>query len=342
MKVDAKRLAYFGNQLERHGLSRTGIDYLSALLSDEFDIVTASHERNQFLRLLDMIKVLLRNQDRDFVLIDTYSTRAFHFASALGALCRWLGIPYIPILHGGDLESRLNRSPKLTKALFGNAYRNVAPSRFLQAVFQKHDLQACVIPNPLDLATYEFTERRSVEPRLLYVRSFAAAYNPSLAIRVLKRLHDRNSAASLCMVGPDKDGTRTQVENLAHELGVHSQVRFTGKLAPETWRHLSKEYDIFVNTTNVDNTPVSVVEAMALGLPVVSTSVGGLPYLINHEENGLLVAPGSEVQFVESIERLVGDPALVQALTRNGREKADTFSAENVKKQWGWLISGSS
>ena len=68
-------------------------------------------------------------------------------------------------------------------------------------------------------------------------------------------------------------------------------MNFTGKLSKQEWRDLSKDYNVFINTTNFDNTPVSVIEAMALGIPVVSTNVGGLPFLITDKVDGVLVEP---------------------------------------------------
>ena len=80
------------------------------------------------------------------------------------------------------------------------------------------------------------------------------------------------------MVGPDKDGSLEKTKQYAKEKGVLHRVRFTGGLSKTEWIELSKDYNIFINTTNVDNTPVSVMEAMALGFPVISTNVGGVPF----------------------------------------------------------------
>lgn len=328
------KIVYVGNRLERHGFSPTGIDKLSVLLADEYEVVTASHARNQLIRLFDMIRVVMQNQDASYVLIDTYSTTAFYYAWVVGSLSRSLKIPYIPILHGGDLASRLDRTPRICRQFFSKSFRNVAPSPFLRKIFANRGFNVDVIRNPLQVEDYEFSRRFRVEPRLLYVRSFARTYNPGLAVRVLARLVPSYSGATLCMVGPDKDGTRAEVEALAHELGVHDRIRFTGKLAPAVWRNLSKEYDIFINTTNVDNTPLSVVEAMALGIPVVSTSAGGLPDLVTNGEDGFLVDCDAADQFVERIERLVKNPDLVAEMTWKGRNTAEQFSSGNVGQAW--------
>lgn len=340
MAQKLRKIVYVGNRLERHGFSPTGIDKLSVLLSDHFYVITASHARQPLIRLIDMIRVVMRNQDASYVLIDTYSTNAFYFAWIIGWISHSLRIPYVSILHGGNLAARLERSPRLCAHLFGRAYRNVAPSGFLKKVFVDRGFDVEVIPNALQIEDYKFSHRHRVQPRLLYVRSFDRTYNPGLAVKVLALLVAEHKDASLCMVGPDKDGTRAEVEALAKELGVFERIRFTGKIAPVLWRELSTDYDIFINTTNVDNTPLSVVEAMALGLPVVSTSAGGLPYLISDAKNGFLVDCDAPEQFVERINRLLARPELVAELTWNGRNTAAKFSSGNVVKAWRKLLEG--
>jgi len=102
------------------------------------------------------------------------------------------------------------------------------------------------------------------------------------------------SNTTLCMVGPDKDETLNKAKKLATTLNIRNSITFTGVLKKEDWHKLSNNYDIFINTTNVDNMPVSIIEAMALGFPIVSTNVGGLPYLIDNKIDGLLVTPNNE------------------------------------------------
>ncbi|MGA8853272.1 MAG: glycosyltransferase family 4 protein, partial [Christiangramia sp.] len=83
-----------------------------------------------------------------------------------------------------------------------------------------------------------------------------------------------------------------------------------------------------------DNTPVSVIEAMALGLPVVSTNVGGIPYLISNEENGLLVKPRDAEAMAKGILRLMENPELAENLSKKGRLKAEKFNWLEVKQLW--------
>jgi glycosyltransferase involved in cell wall biosynthesis len=171
---------------------------------------------------------------------------------------------------------------------------------------------------------------------LLWVRAFAEIYNPTLAIEVVKKLQNIGINATLTMVGPDKDGSLEKCKQLAADYNL--SVNFTGKLEKNEWIALSKKHDIFINTTNFDNMPVSIIEAMALGLPVISTNVGGMPYLIDDHKTGLLVPPDNSQGFVDSIQHLLENPDLVKSLTKNARMQVEAFDWEKVKNKWLELI----
>ena len=335
----SQRILYLGNKLANKGFTPTGIDTLGPRLEAEgFQLRYASSRRNKVLRLLAMFWAVLKSRNwAAYVLIDTYSTQSFWFAYCTGRLCSLLGLAYIPILHGGNLPERLKTSPKASKFLFRNAYINVAPSAYLMDCFSKNGYKKLInIPNAIDLSLYHFKQRKSIQPKLLWVRSFAEIYNPLLAIHLFHSLHLKYPAAELCMVGPDKDGSLELCKAEAERLGI--TVRFTGKLSREAWSTLATDYDLFINTTHYDNTPVSLLEAMALGLPVISTNVGGISKLITDDQNGLLVAANDEAAFVSAIERLLQHPELVDHLTTRAYQTVQTFNWEEVKKQWHKLL----
>jgi len=269
----------------------------------------------------------------DCALVDTYSTQNFWYAVVVATLCRWYQIPYIPILHGGNLPHRLQKNPGQSKKLFSGAKTNVAPSRYLFDAFQKAGFSNITyIPNAIELHNYPFEHRNSVLPRLLWVRSFAQIYHPLLAIKVFERLKELYPVAELCMVGPEKDGALKECKMYAEAKKL--PVVFTGKLDKAEWIKRALHYDIFINTTNFDNTPVSVIEAMALGLPVVSTRVGGIPFLLDHKKDALLVPPNKVEDFVEAIVFLCNHASEVQNLCKNARRKAEQFNWKNVKQLW--------
>lgn len=334
-----KKLLYIGNKLSGKGVNVTTIETLGALLTSEgYAVVYASEKQNPVFRMADMVWTTLRSKNKvDFVLIDTYSTSGFWFAWVISQLCRILHLPYIPILHGGNLPHRLKNNPKLSEMVFVNAFRNVAPSNYLYEVFRNYGYTNLVfIPNTIEMYRYPFKERLSLAPKLLWVRAFDAIYNPIMAVAVLAELQKRYPEATLCMVGPDRDGSRADCAALAQS--NNSKVVFTGRLTKEAWITLSQEYDIFINTTHLDNTPVSVMEAMALGLPVVTTNVGGLPYLLKDAEEALLVAPDDVSSMVKAIVQLIEYPEMAQTIIQTARKKAESWDWNTVKFAWNDLL----
>lgn len=286
-----------------------------------------------------MIKLVLVNGTKtDYVLIDTYSTVNFYFALIISQVCRLLRIRYIPILHGGNLERRLKNNPKLSKLIFDNAYKLVSPSNFLKLIFEEYGYKNILyIPNTIEIQDFEFQNRDIDDIKLLWVRSFASIYNPELAVLVLEGLLKEGFVAKLTMVGPEMDGTMKKVKALAVQKGL--KIKFTDKLSRKEWHDLSKDHNVFINTTNYDNAPVSIVEAMALGLPVVSTNAGGLPYLIFDGNDGLLVDKNNADEMIKAIVCLKSDSKLKDKLVENARRKAEAFSWENIKPKWRRLLS---
>lgn len=330
-----KNVLYIGNKLNNKTSNLSGIQTLGALLESEgFNLYYASSRTNKVIRLLDMVWSCLRlSRKIDVVLIDTYSTQNFFFALVISQMCRLLSVDYIPILHGGNLELRLRNNPRWSSFIFKNAKYNVSPSLFLKTIFENAGFNNIIhIPNAVKINDYNYKIRTSNKPKLLWVRSFSKIYNPELAIHTLNKLIETYPNASLCMVGPDADGSQKQVESVAKKLNLN--VKFTGKLEKKEWIHLSKDYNIFINTTNFDNTPVSVIEAMALGLPVISTNVGGIPYLINHDVDGILVAPNEPETMCTAIISVINNSEKRQELTENARKKVQKFDWNQIKLLW--------
>jgi glycosyltransferase involved in cell wall biosynthesis len=335
-----KNVLYIGNNLAKATANLSAMQSLGPLLEAEGHTLRyASSQSHKGLRLLDMILSCMRYKNTtDLVLIDTYSTQNFYYAYSVAWLCKFLSLPYAPILHGGNLPQRLVTHPKQCKALFENAHINIAPSVYMQQAFETKGYTNVIhISNSIDIAQYPLNEKVYDSPKLLWVRSFAQLYNPTLAVKVLALLREIYPNATLCMVGPDSDGSLAAVKALAKELNV--SVSYTGKLTKAQWITLSKDFNIFINTTNFDNMPVSVMEAMALGFPVVSTNVGGLPFLIEDSHNGVLVAPNDEQQMTQAIIRLMQDPAARDTIIDNARRTAEQLDWGQVKTRWKKVLS---
>ena len=329
-----KKVLYIGNNLTQKTKYNSTLIVLAKLLESEGYLVSISSDKmNKVIRLFDMILSFFKNFRKvDYILIDTFSTSNFYYAFIISQLSRIFRIKYIPILHGGNLPSRLEHNKYLCNLLFSNSYKNIAPSNYLKSAFDNKGFKTVFIPNIVEIENYQFKKREKMSPRLFWVRAFKEIYNPTLAVKVLHKLKRKYPEASLCMVGPFVDNSYNECLKLVKELNLESSIEFTNVLLKEDWHKKSEDFDIFINTTNFDNTPVSVMEAMALGLPVVSTNVGGIPFLVEDKKDGLLVDKENEEQLTNSIISILNNE--FPDLSINARAKVENFSWETNKEKW--------
>ncbi len=327
--------------LSQHGYTPTTVELLIPHLEKRYKLISASSFKNPIFRMLYMIWIFFKyKKQTKLVLVDTYSTWAFYYAMIIAVLSKLYSKPYIPILHGGDLKRRIQDNPKLSNSLFSNAYINVSPSLYLQPIFQDNGYNVLYIPNLINISQYTYLERKSIKPKLLWVRSLHYIYNPSMAVRVLYELKKTYKEAELCMVGPFKDNSVDEVKILAEELSVAKNLKITGKLSKTKWIELSKEYDIFLNTTNFDNQPLTLLESMALGLPIVSTDVGGIPYFLTHNFTAKLVKPDDILGMVSNIDDYLSDDEKRLDISLHARKMIeDNFNSETIIKQWYQIIN---
>ena len=287
-----------------------------------------------------MVGVLLLNmRSARIILIDTYSGWAFYYTLILAILSRLFSIPYVPILRGGNLPYRLKKSPYLSKMIFSHSKMNTTPSVYLQARFQKEGYSVDYIPNFIELEKYPFIARKNCSPKLLWVRAFHKIYNPEMAIKVLAELSKKYSEVELCMVGPEKDGSMQSCRRLADELRVLSKTTFTGLLPKEEWIELSKSYDIFINTTNVESFGLAVMEASACGLVIVTTNAGELKSLYKHRKNAMVVNTEEVDGMVDEINEVIINIELAKLLSINARKNAEQFDWTAVRNSWEEIIN---
>jgi glycosyltransferase involved in cell wall biosynthesis len=274
----------------------------------------------------------------DVAHVDVFSGPAFRWAEAVCRMLRALHKPYVLTLHGGNLPAFANRAPERMRRLIGGATAVTAPSRYLHDIMRATRPDLRLLPNALQLDSYPFRLREHPQPRVVWLRAFHSIYNPEMAALVVAGLAAELPHISLAMIGPDKDGSLARTRRTARRLGVADRVTFVGAVPkPDVIRYLAAG-DIFLNTTNVDNTPVSVLEALATGLCVVSTNVGGIPHLLENERDALLVPARDERAMAAAVRRLLTEPGLAGRLSRNARAKAEQFDWSIILPHWDALL----
>jgi len=315
------------------------------ILSDRFSsakysVLATSDVRNRYLRLFDIVRTLLwRGRKFEIQCLEVYSGASFLVADVASWLGVLLGQSIVMVLHGGGLPDFMGRNPSWARRVLKRAHQIVTPSKFLARAAEAHGFQVRVIPNVIDFDDYPFRIRREVKPRLFWMRSFDHAWNPVMAVRVLAALKQHVPGATLVMAGKDK-GLEAETRTLSAQLGVMDSVRFAGFLDHAGKSREGLDADIFINTNHIDNMPVAIVEAWAMGLPVVATAVGGVPDLIEEGRTGILVGSDDVDAMVQAVRRLLSDPDLAERLSLNGRKQAEESSWKRVRQQWEQVFAG--
>lgn len=271
------------------------------------------------------------------MLIEVYSGLSFVLADTASLLSRFFKIPAIFILRGGGLPEFTARHPGWVVRFLKRADLLVAPSTFLAGEMERYGFNVRVVPNVVALGRYDYRKRRNIQPKLLWMRSFHAIYNPAMAVEVFAKVKATHPDATLVMAGVDK-GLEGEMKDLVASMGLRNSVRFPGFLDSAAKAQEFAAADIYLNTNTVDNMPVSVLEACAFGVPVVATNVGGLAHLITHGEDGLLVASGDVDAAAAAIEMLLSDSELTETLSKNGRRLAESSDWPNVREMWETLF----
>jgi len=146
------------------------------------------------------------------------------------------------------------------------------------------------------------------------------------------RVQQRIPSASLVVAGYGSQ--RELLEELVRTLQLRN-VEFTGRVSPAEMGRLLNEADILLNSPDIDNMPLSLIEAQAAGLPVVSTSTGGIPYIVKDGETGLLVPPGDDEAMAAASLRLLEEPGLALGIARAARAAClEQFTWPAVQAAW--------
>ena len=330
------RLLFIGNFLSASGGRLAVCEALSARLRrDGWRVLTASSRTGRAARLADMLATVGRyRHEYDLAHIDVFSGAAFVWAELVSAALQALGKPFVLSMHGGALPEFAGLHPWRVRRLLRRATAVTAPSDYLQQRLRPYCSGLRVHPNPIDTTLYHFRVRRPA-PRLVWVRAFHDLYDPAMAIHALCALHERFPGIALTMAGPDKgDGCLQRTRALAKASGVADHVHFAGPLPPSAIPALLDDHDIFLNTSRVDNTPVSMLEAMAAGLPVLSTRAGGVPYLVGHDHDALLVPIGDDAALAAAVSRVLTEEGVAARLGVHARATAERHDWRVVMPLW--------
>jgi glycosyltransferase involved in cell wall biosynthesis len=327
--------------------SSASIRFVCEDLAERFEregwnVIAASSRAWRPGRLADMLATAwCRRREYAAAQIDVYSGPAFFWAESAAGLLKAIGKPHVLTLHGGNLPDFARRFPRRVRRLLSGADAVTSPSPYLARALSGFRPDIRVVPNPLDLCRYPFRPRARLRPRLVWLRAFHRIYRPEIAPAVLAAVLRRHPDAELTMIGPDKgDGSLEETRKAAVRAGVAARVTFAGPARKAEIPVRLARADVFVNTTDVDNTPVSLLEAMACGLCVVTTDAGGIPDLVADRRDAMVVPRGDPAALGNAVCEVLEDPALAAALSRRARARAEACDSDRVFALWRDVFSG--
>jgi glycosyltransferase involved in cell wall biosynthesis len=246
------------------------------------------------------------------------------------AVARALGKPAILNYHSGEAPDHLRRSA-IARRVLARVDCTIVPSPFLVDVFAQFNLRAAAIPNIIDLDRFRFRLRDPLRPRILSTRNFEPHYNVACTLRAFQLVQARRPDASLTLVGAGSEESR--LRSLAAELRLRN-VTFAGRVAPDEVHRWYADHDMYVQSPDIDNMPLSVVEAYASGLPVVATNVGGVPTIVTSGVHGILVPPNDHAALATEVLRLLDEPALARRLAQAASAFCGQWTWSAVRGQW--------
>jgi glycosyltransferase involved in cell wall biosynthesis len=207
----------------------------------------------------------------------------------------------------------------------------IVPSGYLVDVFGRFGVPATHIFNIVDTSRFRFRLRESPRPVFLSNRNFQPLYNVACTIRAFAIIQRKFPDASLVLVGDGRE--RGNLENLVRAEGLRN-VTFAGRVEHSLMHEFYDAADVYLNSPNIDNMPVSIIEAYACGLPIATTDAGGIPYIVDHERTGLIVRRDDHELLAAAAIRYISEPGFAARITADAHQECRKYSWSAVRDQW--------
>ena len=295
--------------------------------------------RTDFLRLYQAVYVGLRLRKMGIGHVHA------HFAGMAARTAFWINeffrISFSFTAHANDIFAPRNFEiglDKLVEAARAIVTETDYAAQFLRERFAERADRVHRIYNGLDLGEFDRAHFSSTPPLIIAIGRLIPKKGFSDLIRTCALLAERGKSFQCEIIGegPLEDELLGEIERL----GLQDRVVLSGAKPQSQVRQRLSAANVFVLPSvidtegGMDNLPTVIMEAMATGLPVVSTNLGGIPEMVIENETGFLVQPGDTVAVADAINKIIGDPSVARRLGQAGHARARTlFSIEkNVRE----------
>ncbi|NWF71534.1 MAG: glycosyltransferase family 4 protein [Nitrospirae bacterium] len=242
--------------------------------------------------------------------------------------------PVVLNYHSGEAEDHLAHWGSLIHPWLKLVDEIVVPSEYLRGVFAVYGYRVRVIHNTIETDRFRYRVREPLRPRFLSIRNFEWFYGVEQTIRAFGFLKTRYPDATLSIVGAGSQDA--ELKGLCRSLGI-SGIRFLGAVKPAEMPSVHDSADIFLNSSLIDNQPLSILEAVASGLPIVSTGVGDIANMIEDGVSGLIVPEREPAAMAAAAGLLLEQPDRARSMASRAYRRLDRYSWSSVRSQWSAL-----
>lgn len=307
------------------------VDILQKMLQTDGHTAEVFSTKAPLLRRM-LLPFKLKSTGKDFDVFHIHCCSKWGFLPAVIGVSvgRRLGKRIVLTYHGGGGEKFFDRHPKLVRHFLTRTDANIVLSGFLAQVFERHGLPFVTIPNILELDDSRFRQRERLQPNYVCTRAHEPLYNIPCILRAFHKVQSIRPEATLTLVGGGSE--HENLVRMAEELGLQN-VTFTGRVANEDIYTYLDRADIMLSAPTVDNMPVSVLEAMNAGLLVISSKVGGVPYMVKNNSTGLLFDSDDSDALAGKMLWAVDNQTVARAIALQGHKAVSRYRWENIKEQ---------
>lgn len=339
----AKKLLVVGLFLRSKGVvPAQGMELANLLKKNGYEVITVSHIKNRVARLLHTLYFIIKNRNKfDTALVQVYSGLSFYWQLISGVLIKSMNKKLVLTIHGGGVPAAMKKNTKAHMTLFNKADLITCPSNFIVSTLKDYGVSSLLVENVIRLDKFPFHPKESIRPTLFWMRALSPIYNPEMVVEVIRQLkyEYKYENIKLYIAGPNM-GLKKRIEELINNYNLTDNIELVGFVNDDEKLKYAEICDVYLCTNRVDNAPVSFIEMLSLGLPIVSTNVGGIPYIVKDNETALLVDSEDYKAMAEKVNYLISNPEVGKRLAANGRQIADVnrYSEEGVYNKWKTLL----
>ncbi|MGX8712347.1 MAG: glycosyltransferase family 4 protein [bacterium] len=307
------------------------VELLQRHLREEGHVAKIFSTKGSFLWRLGLFYHLWKVA-RDYDVLHIHCCSGWGFLPAVVGIMvgRRLGKRIVLTYHGGGGEKFFDKHPTLVRHYLTRTDANIVLSGFLAKIFDKHDLPHTIIPNIIELDDTNYRQRDTLKPNYICTRAHEPLYNIPCILQAFQKVQAKHPEATLTLVG---DGSEHEsLINMSEKLGIHN-ITFAGRVNnKDIYTHLDKA-DIMLSAPTVDNMPMSILEGMNAGLLVISSRVGGVPYMIRNGSNGLLFDSNDSNKLAELMLWAIENQTLSIAMIQKAHKDVNLYRWEGIKEQ---------